>query len=167
MAADNPSTWPVKNGIGGPVSAPITVDPAGNTTPQLAIRTNGAPVEESNPLPSYLAVAPSLAAGTAKIGSLQPATYSNAITIAPAVSTTSEALITAGGPATGRLEIFNNTTGSSPGTLWINPAGGTAVAGQGIPVLPGGSYTWVNGLATIPTGISDSGALSISGAGGY
>jgi hypothetical protein len=108
------------------------------------------------------------ASATAGIGvvGIHPATYNNAITIVASVGTSSTALITAGGAATNRLEIFNNTGGNTPGTLWINPSGSTAVAGQGIPVFPGGSYTWQYGLAVIPQGISDNGTLSISGAGG-
>jgi len=52
MAADNPSTWSVRNGVGAQASAQITVDASGYTTPQMAVRTNGGPVEVGNPLPT-------------------------------------------------------------------------------------------------------------------
>lgn len=52
MSADNPSSWSVRDGNGYPKSSNNTVDSAGNLTPQHAIRTNGAPVEVGNPLPT-------------------------------------------------------------------------------------------------------------------
>jgi hypothetical protein len=150
MTADNPFTWAVKNGIGVQNSATNTVDEFGNITPQFAMRSNGAPVEQDNPLP----IKP------------PPANYSNSIVVAGTVgaATGGEPLITSGGPPTGRFEFFNN---GETGTIWINPAGGEAVVNQGIPIFPRGNYLWANGLAAIPTGISDNGTVATSGAGGY
>lgn len=73
-----------------------------------------------------------------------------------------------GGVAARRLVIFNN---SPTAVLWVNEAGANAVVGSGIRIGPSGaSYTWNNGLTTIPNGISDGGgaatAVVMSGAGG-
>jgi hypothetical protein len=149
MAADTVSTWVVLSGTGANTTANITL--AGSViTPQFALRTNGAPVESTNPL--YV--------------NPTPVIYSSAITIAATIGTTSAAIISAGGAPTGRLDLFNNTA-SGGGTLWVNPSGGTAVVGSGIPIYAGGSYTWLDGIAVAPTGISDNGTLNLSGAGGY
>jgi hypothetical protein len=150
------------------IDGPVRIDIAGHTNLRLRVSTAGtgtATISYSASVASgVVSLGQALPPGANKIGTLQPATYSSAITFASSVGTSSEALISGGGAPTGRLELFNNGT---TGTVWVNPSGGQAVVGSGIPIYPRGSYLWANGLSVVPTGISDNGVVAISGAGGY
>ncbi len=71
---------------------------------------------------------------------------------------TNSTMLVAAGAATKRLEVFNI---SQTGTLWVSFQG-TAVAGQGYPILPLSGYLWVSG--SIPQNalmaISSSGTIA-------
>jgi hypothetical protein len=125
MAADNPSSWSVRDGNGAPKSSNNTVDGAGNITPQHAIRTNGAPVEEGNPLPVQDANSPaSLAQQTATAGALgTPAdaawggTGSSSVVAAlkavwSALTGTLKTQLQAGTNAIGSVSVSNGSVGA-------------------------------------------------------
>lgn len=50
--------------------------------------------------------------------------------------------------------IFMQAPSGNAGTIWINLAGGTAVVGSGVPILPGGYVTIQPGIANAITGIA-------------
>ncbi len=53
MSADAPGQWTIRDGNGNPFQAETTVNPtSGAITPQFALRSNGAPIELGNPLPT-------------------------------------------------------------------------------------------------------------------
>ena len=52
--------------------------------------------------------------------------------------------------------IFVQAPSGNAGTIWLNLAGGTAVVGSGVPVIPGGTVTIQPGIANAITGIAAS-----------
>lgn len=122
-----------------------------------ALVTSGCPGGATTCFMPYSPSNPTPVVGSISTG---PAAYSNAITITASVSTTSVALTSA--IPSKRLDLFNNDQSAM---CWVNPTGGTAVIGQGIPLYPTGGYTWTGGLSAIPTGVC-SATAAISGSAG-
>ncbi len=50
--------------------------------------------------------------------------------------------------------IYMQAPAANVGTIWINLAGGTAVVGSGVPIVPGGIVTIQPGIANAITGIA-------------
>jgi hypothetical protein len=92
MAADNLNTWRVLDGNGTTLwIVNATIDEYENMTPQFAPRTNGGPVEVTNPLPVYIPAGSTIPAqlpGTAGTdhSNAQPELLSVLETIAPNAS---------------------------------------------------------------------------------
>lgn len=100
-----------------------------------------------------------------------PLTPNSSLVFPSSISGSSTPLFT-GGLALKTLIVFNNNL-QGGAYLWCNPSGGTAVPGAGVPVAPGGAYSWDSGLTTVPNcipgtqiGGTTASPVLISGSGG-
>lgn len=140
---------------------PAIMDAAGHTAVRLRVSVAGTGTI------SVAANASSVSADPVLRAMSGPVKPSASLTFATTIGISSTPLFS-GGTASRNLAAFNNSTGTGAPILWCNPAGGTAVVGQGIPIPPyGGGYVWPTGLATVPACISAGpGSANVSGAGG-
>lgn len=161
----------------------ITIDGTAAVSPSLTLLLTDGTVIGDVPMPTndamaLVALGSVVAQGVTEIGLLGTiATNTAGSSVSLAYTLNSAATVSASSGvlvATGAVHTFLSITTLTSGTadVWLNPSGGAAVVGSGVPVFAGGGNVTFGkgGQYPLPTGnltaISSSGSVSVALAGG-